>query len=60
MASTFLDKDMDAEMKELEEEGIEDSEDEGDSMSGKEKPSSAMSECLAFESWIFCLVGVSW
>ena len=50
MASTFLDKDMDAEMKELEEEGIEDSEDEGDSMSGKEKPSSAMSECLAFES----------
>jgi len=34
MASTFLDKDMDAEMKELEEEGIEDSEDEGDSMSG--------------------------
>ena len=36
MASTFLDKDMDAEMKELEEEGIEDSEDEAESMSGKE------------------------
>jgi len=34
MASTYLDKDMDAEMKEFEEEGIEDSEDEDDSMSG--------------------------
>jgi len=34
MASTYLDKDMDAEMKEFEEEGIEDSDDEVDSMSG--------------------------
>jgi len=35
MASSYLEKDMDAEMKELEEEGLEDSEDEGDTVSAQ-------------------------